>query len=55
MIWIKLYYFTISNLDKNFTTKSFCILKDEILKCTNFIAIHIYSLDINNLDIKLVI
>lgn len=44
-----------SNIDKNFIAKSFSISKDEILKYTNFIAIHIYSLDINNLDIKLII
>lgn len=53
--WIRLYHFTISEYDKNLFARTFCILGKPNTKCTILIAIDIYSMDINNPDVKLVL
>ena len=55
MSWIWLYYFTISDWDKNLTEVAFYIQGDENLKCVILVAIDAYSMGIDNLNVKLVI
>lgn len=55
MTWMRLYYFIILNWDKGFTIKAFCIPRDKNLEYTILLAIDIYRMGINNLNIKLVI
>lgn len=49
------YYSTISDWDKDLTEVAFCISGDKNLECVIFIATNVYSMSINNSDVKLVI
>lgn len=44
-----------SKYDKNLIIKAFCIFDKENTKYTIFVATDVYSIDINNLDMKLVL
>ena len=53
--WIWPYYSTMSDWDKTINTNVFRISEDENTKCVILIAINVYDMGIDNLDIKLVI
>lgn len=55
MTWIRPYYSTMSDWDKNLTAEAFCISKDENLECTILIATDAYGMGIDNSDVKPVI
>lgn len=55
MTWIWPYYSNISDWDKNLTVIAFQILEDENLECIIFIATNLYSMRIDNLNVRLII
>lgn len=50
-----MYYFIILEYDKNFTIEEFCILSNKNIKCLIFVAINIYSINIDNINIRIVV
>lgn len=55
MTWIRPYYSTMSDWDKNLTAAAFRIPGDENLECTFLVATDAYGMGIDNPDIKLII
>ena len=53
--WIRPYYSTISEWDKEITAKAFMILGDQNEECTIVVATDAYGMGINNPDIRLVV
>lgn len=53
--WIKPYYFTIPELDKELITKAFITSGDQNLECTILVATDAYGMSIDNPDIIFVI
>ena len=53
--WIRPYYSTISEWDKEITAKAFMILGDQNHECTIVVATDKYGMGINNPDVRLVV
>ena len=52
---IRLYHSAISEYNQNLFARTFCIPGKKDTKYTIFVAINIYSIDIDNSDMKLVL